>query len=508
MSTRTILRTSYLGITRACLDALGFFVPSVHNGGNMNRARYSSLFIAVFALLFFAPAAWSQATTSLRGAVTDPSGASIPSATVRITNTGTNLGRTTTTDSQGNYAFIQVLPGTYDVVVEAAGFTTYNRKNVQLVVNLPSTLDVKMSVGSASQTVTVTERAPLLNTTDASEGNTMGTQQLEQLPIEARDVVQLLSLQPGVVYASDRPDFTSNMDDTRQGSVNGEKSDQNNVTLDGVDDNEQNTGAAFQSVLPVPVESLQEFRVTTSNFGADQGRSAGAQVALVTKGGTNNFHGALYEFNRSGIGEANDYFIKSSEAQQGQANVPPHLVRNVFGAALGGPILKNRFFFFANYEGHRLAEADSQVRQIPSASLRDGVIMYKCDQAGGNAPVDARCDTPTTVIGASGKSYTTPVAGLTSGGAPYYYYALGASQIKGIDPQGIGPDPASLAYYNSYPLPNDETVGDNVNYTGFRFAAPSSERDDWLVARPGQKWLLGIVVVCAAHGSLAFRSRQ
>lgn len=449
----------------------------------MNRTRYFSFLIMISVLLLFAPMAWSQATTSLRGVVIDPSGASIPNATVHIINTGTNLERTATTDSQGNYAFIQVLPGTYDVVVEAPGFTKYSQKNVQLLVNLPASLNVKMSVGSATQTVTVTERAPLLNTTDASEGNTMGTQQLEQLPIEARDVVQLLSLQPGVVYASDRADFTANMNDTRQGSVNGEKSDQNNVTLDGADDNEQNTGAAFQSVLPVPIESLQEFRVTTSNYGADQGRSAGAQVALVTKGGTNNFHGALYEFNRSGIGEANDFFIKSSEAQQNQANVPPHLVRNVFGAALGGPIIKNRLFFFANYEGHRLAEADSEVRTIPSMSLRDGVIMYKCDQNDTGAPLSAACLSPTTVVGASGKTYTTPVEGVTSSGAPYYYYALSAAQLKAMDPQGIGPDPASLAYYNSYPVPNDQTVGDNVNYTGFRFAAPSNERDDWLVAR-------------------------
>lgn len=417
--------------------------------------------------------AWGQAATSLRGTITDPSGAAIPNATVRLVNTGTSLARTAMTDSQGNYTFVQVTPGSYELTVEASGFATYDQKGVQLLVNLPSTVNVRMKIGAASQTVTVTERAPLLNTSDASEGNTMGRLQLEQLPIEARDVVQLLSLQPGVVYASDRPDFTSNENDTRQGSVNGEKSDQNNVTLDGVDDNEQNTGNAFQSVLPVPIESLQEFRVTTSNYGSDQGRSAGAQVALVTRGGTNQFHGALYEFNRSGIGEANDFFIKSSEAQAGLANVPPHLVRNVFGAALGGPIKKNRLFFFANYEGHRLSEADSAVRTVPSASLRDGVIMYLCDQGGTGAPLDSRCNNASTVTGLSGKTYNVPAN----------YYALSPSQIQGMDPQGIGPDPASIAYYNTYPLPNDQTVGDTLNYTGFRFAAPSSERDDWLVAR-------------------------
>ncbi|MGH9734650.1 MAG: carboxypeptidase regulatory-like domain-containing protein, partial [Candidatus Acidiferrales bacterium] len=425
--------------------------------------------VSILAVLLFIPAAWGQATTSLRGTISDPSGAAVPNATIQLINADTNLQRATTSDAQGNYIFSAVLPGNYVLDVKATGFATYHQAGIQLLVNLPATITVKMKIGQSTETVTVTERAPLLNTTDASEGNTMGGRQLQQLPIEARDVVQLLSLQPGVVYASDRQDFLSNQNDTRQGAVNGEKSDQNNVTLDGVDDNEQNTGDAFQSVLPVPIESLQEFRVTTSNYGADQGRSAGAQVALVTKGGTNHFHGALYEFNRSGIGEANDYFIKNSELSSGDANVPPHLVRNVFGAAAGGPIKKDRLFIFANYEGHRLSEADSEVRTVPSASLRDGVIMYQCD--GG-------CATPTTVTGASGKTYTTPHD--PNGG---YLFALGPSQLRAMDPQGIGPDPASLAYYNTYPVPNDQTVGDGYNYIGYRFAAPSSERDDWLVAR-------------------------
>ena len=416
--------------------------------------------------------AWGQASTSLRGTVTDPSGAAIPNATVHLINSGTNAERVATTDQQGSYAFIQVIPGNYQLKAEASGFSTYLQTGIALQVNLPATVNVKMKLGQAQIVVEVSAQAPVINTTDASEGNTMGSFQIQQLPIEAKDVVQLLSLQPGVVYASDRSDFNTN-NDTRGGSVNGEKSDQNNVELDGVDDNEQNTGQAFQSVLPVPIESVQEFRVSTSNYGADQGRSAGAQVALVTKGGTNLFHGAAYEFNRSGIGEANDYFIKNSELASNQPNTPPHLVRNIFGAAVGGPIKRDRLFFFVNYEGHRLSEADSAVRTIPSASLRDGVITYLCDTGGGPGPLDPRCGHANTVTGVSGKSYTIPAG----------YFALGPSQLKAMDPQGIGPNPASLKYFNGFPLPNDQSVGDNFNYTGFRFPAPSKERDDWLVAR-------------------------
>ena len=428
--------------------------------------------VFLFALLLAIPSACAQATTSLRGTITDPSGAAIPNATVRLTNADTNLERTATSDAEGNYVFSSVTPGNYTVDVEIAGFAKYHQTGVQLQVNLPATLNVKMKIGQAQETVTVTEQAPVLNTTDASEGNTMGQVQLTQLPIEARDIVQLLSIQPGVVYTSDRTDMDTNVD-TRSGAVNGERSDQSNVTLDGVDDNQQASGAAFQSVLPVPIASVEEFRVTTSNYGADQGRSSGAQAALLTKSGGNDFHGGLYEFNRNRLGEANDYFIKSAQAADNLPNKALQLVRNVFGADVGGPIKKERLFFFINYEGHRVAQQDSAVRTIPTASLRDGVIMYLCDQGGTGAPLDSRCNNPTPVAGKSGKPYTPPAG----------YYALGPSAIAGMDPLGLGPDPASLTYFNTYPLPNDQSTGDNYNYSGYRFAAPASERDDWAVAK-------------------------
>lgn len=419
--------------------------------------------VCALAILLMVPNAWGQATTSLRGTVTDPSGAAIPNATVRLTNAGTNSVRSATSDAQGNYVFPQVLPGTYILDVEASGFAKYHQTAVQLLVNLPASVDVTMKVGQSTETVTVTEQAPVINSTDASEGNTMGEVQIEQLPIEARDVVQLLNLQPGVVYTSDRLDVPGY--DTRSGAVNGERSDQNNVSLDGVDDNEQATGEAFKSVLPVPLMSVQEFRVSTSNYGIQQGRSAGGQVGLVTKGGTNSFHGNAYEFNRSGIGEANDWLIKAAQAQSGVANKPPHLVRNVFGGDLGGPVKKDRLFFFLNYEGHRTAQGASTVREIPTATLRDGIIQYNC--------ADPTQCPGGTVTGLSGNSYNVAPGNE----------ALNASQITAMDPLGIGPSPVSLQYLNGYPLPNDSTVGDGLNFAGYRFASPEFERDQWLVGR-------------------------
>src|SRR5207245_5497613 len=138
--------------------------------------------------------------------------------------------------------------------------------------------------------------------------------------------------------------------------------------------------------------SVQEFRVTTTNYNADQGRSSGAQVSLVTKSGTNNFHGSLYEYHRNTYTSANDYFVKVAELSSGQPNVPPKLIRNIFGGALGGPILKDRLFFFINYEGARQREENSVLRIVPSDALRQGVIQYVCD------PTDTNCATNTSQV--------------------------------------------------------------------------------------------------------------
>ncbi|MGC1106602.1 MAG: carboxypeptidase regulatory-like domain-containing protein [Candidatus Acidiferrales bacterium] len=419
---------------------------------------------------------WGQATTSLRGAVTDPSNAAIPNATVHLINADTNLARTTTTDQEGDYVFSEVQPGHYALEVDATGFSKFEQKGFELLVNLPATINVRMKVGAATTTVEVTAQAPLLNTTDASQGNTMTGTEISNMPLYGRNVTQLLSLQPGVVFTSNRTDLAIN--DTRSGSVNGARSDQNNITLDGVDVNDQSGGAgvdpsaaAFSTVVPVTVASVEEFRVSTSNYGADQGRSEGAQSALVTKGGTNAFHGSLYEYNRNQFGEANDFFNKTSEENSGLPNKPLHLVYNIFGGTIGGPIKHDRLFFFLNYEGHRQVQAASAERTIPSPTLADGIIQYVC-------ATPSQCPGG-TVVGAT-KTWTVLPGN----------YALGPTQLKAMDPLGIGPSPSSLAYFQSYyanpaVVPNDPTLGDGrlLNFDGFRFAASQAFRDDILIGR-------------------------
>lgn len=430
--------------------------------------RRSILAIAATAFfLCFGTAVWGQATTSLRGTVTDSSGAAVPNAKVTLTNVATNVPRETVTTSAGDYSFPSVLPGPYKLTVESQGFHTYEQTGLQLQVNLPATVDVRLQVGEVTQTVEVKGQASVLNQTNATLGQTMGTEAIQNLPLDEENTVLLLSLQPGVMYNGNNPALgqLQSFTDTRAGSVNGERSDQNNITLDGVSDNDEFNGYAFNGILPTTPFSVEEFRVTTSNYDTSQGRSSGAQIAMVTKGGTNKFHGSLYEFNRNTLGEANDYFLKSTEAATGQPNIPEHLVWNNYGGTIGGPILKNRLFFFFNYEGHRQAVDESVVQEVPGPALRDGVIQYQCATAsqcpGGN------------VTGLSGASY--PVAPG--------YYALNNTQLAAMDPLHIGASPVALAYFHTYPEPNDPAYGDTPNFEGYRFAAPTLTTQDWLIGR-------------------------
>lgn len=400
------------------------------------------LAVAVTVVFLLSAVVLGQGAASIRGRVTDPSGAVIADATVRLVRIDTNATRTTKTNSEGFYEFVQLASGAYRLTVTAVGFATAERNDLNLIVNVPVTADMRLPVATSAEKVDVAGVAPMLNMTDATLGNGFDTQQVSQLPIEGRNVVELLSLQPGVTYLGNRLDATA---DTRSGAVNGARSDQSNVTLDGVDVNDQNNGFAFTSVLRNTQDSVADFRVTTSNANADAGRSAGAQVALVTKSGTNQFHGSLYEYNRNTSFASNDYFLKASELASGQPNKRAQLIRNVFGASIGGPIIKDRLFFFANYEGRRDREAASQVQTVPTATMRAGQLIYQ----------DA----------SNGLTTLTP------------------AQIQQMDPLGIGNNPAILSILQNYPIPNDPTVGDGLNTSGFRFAANEKRKFDTYIAR-------------------------
>ena len=429
------------------------------------------------ALACLAPLAAAQSTSLLNGSVSDPSGASVVGAKVTLTEATTGLQRTTTSNATGLYQFLDLPPGTYRLEVAAKGFSPYVASNVTLVVKMPSTVNIHLQVAGASESVTVESQAPLVNRTDASLGNTIEQNQIAELPIADRNVVALLSLQPGVAYLGNELDAAK---DTRSGAVNGMRSDQSNVTLDGIGVNDQNNGYAFTSVLTVPPDSVQEFRVTTADANADSGYSSGAQVALVTKSGTNSFHGSAYEYNRNTIFSANDPFLKGSQLAGGQPNQAPKLLRNVFGATFGGPIKRNRLFFFANYEGRRDAQGTSVLRDVPSATLRAGDLVYLCQRNPDGSLNTAACPGGTV----------NGVSGIAPG-----YYALGPAQVRAMDPLGIGPNQAVQNILGQYPLPN-ENAGDGSNTLGYRFSSNADSsfntyitRLDWYITPSGSEML-------------------
>lgn len=423
--------------------------------------RITSMLVVI---MLTASVAWTQATTSVRGTVSDPSGNVVTGATVTLSNAETKIERATTTGAQGEYQFLFVAPGTYNLTVSAQGFQRFASTKLQLLVNTPATLNAQLKVGAAKETVTVTSEQPALNLVDASIGNSFDEIQVKQVPLEGRNVPDLLSLQAGVSYTGNRTDLDKDQD-TRNGSVNGARSDQSNITLDGVDVNDQANGYAFTSVLPTTLDSVQEFRVTTTNYGADQGQGSGAQVALVTKSGTNAFHGSVYEYLRNTATSANDYLVKTAELLDGEPNKPLKLNRNIFGASLGGPIKKDRVFFFANYEGTRQREEHSAVRSIPTAGLRDGVVRYLC-----TLNPDGSLNTTACPGGnVSGYASSWPVAPG--------YQGLSPTDITNIDPTGLGPNSHMLTYFNDPKTygnlaANDFSVGDGLNYSGYRFRAP------------------------------------
>lgn len=386
-------------------------------------------------------------TAAIFGKVTDQQGGVLPGVTVTVSNEATGITRSTTTDGSGDYLILALPPGLYSVRFELEGFRTAVRENVELPVDLRTRLDVPMELGSQAETIEVTSIVSPLNTTDASLGNVITARQVGELPLEARNVVGLLSLQAGAVYV---PNTT--VDDPRNGAVSGARADQSNVTLDGVDVNDPQFGTAYSSAVRMTLDALQEFRVTTSNFGAEAGRSSAAQVSLVTKSGTNEFHGSGYWAQRDTAWSSNEYFLKLSQLSQGQASKAPRLDKKIFGGALGGPVVRDRLFFFGNYEGLNELSETPVLRSVPSASFRDGVLLYRCANP-------AQCPGGTV----AGFTDTHPV--------PAGFFGLGPDLLRALDPLGIGPSRAVSELFKQYPLPND-AGRDGYNIMGYRFASP------------------------------------
>lgn len=407
------------------------------------------------------------ALTSLHGTVTDQTGAVISGAHVTISNPETGAKAQVVTDAHGNYTFEQVTPGKYTILVDANGFTSQKQEGLELLVNQPATASFRLPVASAAaETIEVVDTASSLNTEDATVGTPFDTKQIQALPFEGNNVLDLLSLQAGVLFLGDQTQQQANSaGGSRSGAVDGARSDQSNVALDGVDDNDQNSGYAFSGVLRSTRDSVEEFRVVTTNSNADSGYSSGAQVSLVTRSGTNHYHGSAYEYYRPTNTVANDWFNKQAELSAGEPNVAPKLLRNTFGGSLGAPLVKDKLFYFVAYEGQRTAEDVQEVREVPTASFRNGNVIY----------TTSSCASPSTPYACANGLVTLNPSNIASMDPN--------CSSDGTCPLGPGVNPAAEGYYAMLPSPNSLEEGDGNNFASYTFASPNPINLNTLIAK-------------------------
>lgn len=434
----------------------------------MSRRRLFRACTLLFCMTLAVASAIAQGTTSrITGVVSDSSGSAVSGATVTLRNVGTSATLTTQTSDSGTYTFDLIQAGTYDVTVEKAGFKRFTATGNSAFVNQPSTVNVTLEVGDVSATVTVAGVSEQVQTsTSGNLGSTVDQRTLEAVPIvgtRGRNPLDLLNFQPGVV----------NGGNTGGGvHVNGSRDRAFNFTLDGIDINESTAGGSnFTPLRPNP-DSIQEFQIVTSNFTAELGRSSGAQVTLVTRSGTNEFHGNLFEYYQTPRFNAKSYAETLLKQPKGQ------FVQHIFGGSLGGPLsnfglgegepfrlLRNKAFFFANLQMLRAYDTALVTRTVYTPSARAGLFRYVVGRA--NAPAG----TANAAVDASGNPTLPACAG---GPPPTNQPCVSSYNIATQSPTSF--DPVLLGYINSMPLPNNFGAGDGLNTAGFNFASPQHEK--------------------------------
>jgi len=416
----------------------------------MNRFVAGSLGVRKIIVFFFTVAALllipairlqSQTVTgTILGNVLDSSGAAVPSAQITVTNQGTGVVRTAASTAEGGYNIPSLLPGEYMVQARAQGFSPLEVKDVEVRVGSDTRVDLRLEVGQVTQQVTVTEAIPTVETTSSEVSQVMDESLIKDIPLNNRDLQQLAEIQPGVQYNYYQAYG-------KQLSVAGDRSIDNRYLQEGMD----LTWAYRTSPSSLPttdgvmlgVEAVKEFKVLSTDTGAEYGEMSGGVVSLLFKSGTNALHGSAYEYYRNGAFDARNFFDKTTS--------PPPLHRNQFGASLGGPIKKNNTFFFTNYEGYRLSQSQTFVANLPNAAARgtgNGSGQVPC--AGSSAPALGGC-------GSGGSALATgTLVNVNVTPAIYNIFFGGANPLLPVcnGPQLGG----GLCTYSSNPV---ETISEN-----------------------------------------------
>ena len=317
-------------------------------------------------LCLFVASAFAQVdTATIVGAIRDPSGAALPSATITFLETSTGTRASVHADAGGNYASPPLRAGTYNVIAEAAGFKTETHENILLRVQDRINLDFDMLVGAVNENIVVSAEAPVIQAETSSLGQVISSGQITELPLNGRDYIQLATLTTGVVRTSSGTN--GNTGGSSTGGLNsfvsnGARGTLNNFLLDGIDNNSNDNGGV---ILRTSVDAIQEFKIQTNSFSAEFGRSGGAAINAVIKSGNNAYHGSAFEFFRNSALDARDFF-------EDPAAKKASFKQNQFGATIGGPIRKNKLFWFGDYQGTVIRNPLTFVSSVPDAAQRVG----------------------------------------------------------------------------------------------------------------------------------------
>ncbi len=414
--------------------------------------KIATVSMSLLLMILLASVAFAQTATSgaVVGLVTDKNGAVIEGAEVELSNPATNQTVKTSTNKEGQYVFPSVLPAEYRITVTKSGFRKATLSNFKVDVAKSYTFPVTLEIGDVQQVVEVTAAAGVeLQTTDSTVGNVLAGKEMPLLPALTRQANDLLRIQPL---------------STPGGEVAGSRNDQTTITLDGIDITNQSTGG-LGTVIPIPIDSIEEFRVGVANPNASFGRGAGGQASVISRRGTNDYHGLLFWYHQNDNLNAATWTAKRTIAQTvtdpklRAKQQEPELKDNRFGFRVGGPVIpwsehwKKKLFFFANYEGRRFPRTTQILRIVPNDSLRQGILRFR-DASGATVAYDLKTST-----------------------------LCGPNGDQPCDPRGIGLSPVVSNLFKNLPAVNDPSAGDGFNTGGFRGIVTNPLNNDFYNSR-------------------------
>ena len=438
----------------------------------LSRKSFALSLGALCLSLALAVCAWAQtATSNISGAITDATGAVVPGAKVTAKNEATGVVYSSIATSTGNYSFASLTPGRYTITVQQTGFRSYTSTNNDLTVGAPLVVDVVLTVGATTESVQVESSYERLDTSGATISDVLVTKQVQDLPLNGRNPLGLLTLEPGVLQRTNGGGGSTN--------VFGSRDRAHNVTIDGIDANESTVPNPQSNIQRLNPDNVQEFRTVTLGATAETGRNSGANVMVATRGGSNSLHGAVYYFNRNSAYNANEWFNNFS----GQPR--PDLKLHQYGFDVGGPIRKDKTFFFGSFQGNLIKQtspisaAFGGAPRVYTPTARTGIFRFVRGKVTASNGSSFTQNDP-RMVDSSGAL----LPGIAVCGAGNFSNCVDSYNIFANDPKGIGADPAVLAFIKSLPMPNGfQAGGDGLNTAAFLWNPPTKFTGPHIMAR-------------------------